>query len=84
MVIEYQTSVKVEAGWRDITVKAVAEKTSEKMATVVKVLAIDGDEPTGYTSRTGSKRQRYNASEIAQREVGKNKRLAACVVKESL
>lgn len=78
--IEYTASVMVSAGWRSVTIEAEAEKTSEKMAKVVKILAIDGEEPYGYKSRTGAKRQTYNASGIARREEGKTKRLSACTV----
>lgn len=79
-IIEYNASVMVAAGWRSVTIKAEAEKTSEKMAKVVKVLTIDGEAPNGYTSRTGAKRQTYNASGIALREEGKSKRLSACLI----
>lgn len=80
IIIKYNSSVMVPAGWRHVTIKAEAEKTSEKMATIVKVLEIDGEEPTGYTSRTGAKRQTYHAAGIAQREIGTKKRLSACVI----
>ena len=83
IVIEYNASVMVDAGWRSVTIKAMAEKTSEKMATVLDVLEIDGEVPSGYTSRTGAKRQRYNASSIKERELGKKKRLSSCVVIEA-
>jgi hypothetical protein len=72
----------VSIGWRSVTIKAEAEKISEKMAKVIKVLTMDGDEPHGYTSRTGAKRQTYNASGIALREEGKAKRLPACRIVE--
>ncbi len=78
IVITYNASVMVQAGWRNVTITAEAEKTSEKMATVIKVLEIDGEEPKGYTSRTGAKRQTYNAAGIASREIGTRKRLSAC------
>jgi hypothetical protein len=80
IIVEYNSSVMVPAGWRQVTIKAEAEKTSEKMATVITVLEIDGEEPTGYTSRTGAKRQTYHAAGIAQREVGMKKRLSSCTV----
>jgi hypothetical protein len=81
IVIEYESSVMVAAGWRSVTIKSEAEKTSEKMAEVTKVLTIDGEAPVGYTSRTGAKRQTYHAAGIAEREIGKKKRLSACVIK---
>lgn len=78
MEITYQASVFTPAGWRGVSITANAVKVSPGMAVVISVTAIDGDAPTGYTSRTGAKRQRYNAAGIAAREVGKKKRLSAC------
>jgi len=78
IIIEYNSSVYTPAGWRGVTIAATAEQTSAKMVTVSEVLAIDGEEPTGYTSRTGAKRQRYHAAGIAQREIGARKRLNSC------
>ena len=84
ITIQYDTSVYVPAGWRSIEITAKAEQTSQKMASVIEVLAIDGEEPRGYTSRTGAKRQTYHASGIAKREIGKRKRLSSCRVLESV
>lgn len=78
--IEYTASVMVDAGWRPVTITAIATNVSEKMAVVERVTLIDGEEPTGYTSRTGARRQRYHAAGLAQREVGKKKRLSACEI----
>jgi hypothetical protein len=50
------------------------------MARVIKVIAIDGETPDGYTSRTGAKRQTYNAAGVAKREIGAKKRLSACAI----
>ena len=80
MRIEYKSSVMVAAGWRSVTITAEAESLSPKMAIVTDVLAIDGEEPNGYASRTGANRQKYNASAIAKREVGVKKRLSSCEV----
>lgn len=80
LVIEYNASVLVDAGWRSVTIKAEAKKTSEKMAVVTKVLAIDDKEPVGYTSRTGAKRQQYHAGGIAKREIDAKKRLSSCTI----
>lgn len=80
ITITYTTSVLTAAGWRPVTICAEAEKMSAAMARVVRVLTIDGNEPTGYTSRTGANRQRYNAAGIARREVGTRKRISACKV----
>jgi hypothetical protein len=78
--IEYETSVFTPAGWRGVTIRAEAVPTSAKMATVCRVVVIDGEAPLGYTTRTGAKRQRYNARGIAQREIGARKRLSSCVL----
>ena len=56
MKIKYRTSVKVDAGWRDISVLAECEKKSEKMATVTKILLLDGETPAYGQSRTGARR----------------------------
>ena len=80
LLIEYKASVMVPAGWRSVTIKAEATKTSEKMAAVTDVISIDGEAPIGYTSRTGANRQKYHAAGIAKREEGKKKRLSSCVI----
>jgi hypothetical protein len=80
MQIAYEASVFTAAGWRSVTITALAEKISAGMAAVMEVIAIDGEKPVGYTSRTGAKRQQYHAAGIAAREVGKRKRISACVV----
>jgi len=80
MTVKYSASVLVPAGWRNVTITAEVEKTSEKMATVTRVIFIDGEAPIGYTSRTGAKRQTYHAAGIAEREKGKKKRLSACSI----
>jgi hypothetical protein len=84
ITIKYNASVFTPAGWRGVTIEANAEQTSAKMATVIEVLLIDGKEPIGYASRTGAKRQTYNASGIAQREIGMKKRLASCEILEGV
>lgn len=84
MKVTYQTAVFAAAGWRQVEVTAEAEQTSPKMATVTEVLALDGEKPQGTLSRTGAKRQQYNASGIAQREVGARKRLSSCRVLEEV
>ena len=80
MIIEYNSSVFLPAkrAWRSITVRAKARELSPKMVEVVEVVAIDGEAPTGYASRTGSKSQTYNAAGIAEREKGAKKRLGTC------
>jgi len=82
ITIKYQASVFTPAGWRSVYITAEAEQTSEKMAKVLQVTLIDDEAPIGYTSRTGAKRQRYHAAGIAQREIGKNKRLSSCTIIE--
>jgi hypothetical protein len=80
MIIRYSTSVYTQAGWRDVSITAEADPTSAKMATVTRVLAIDGEQPAPTMSRTGAKRQQFHGTGIAAREVGKRKRLSACRV----
>ena len=81
--IEYSASVFTDAGWRGVTICAEAQHISPKMVEVTEVVSIDGEPPTGYTSRTGAKRQRYHAGGVAKRELGKHKRLSACRVIET-
>jgi hypothetical protein len=79
--VNYKSSVMTaQAGWRAVTITARAEQVTPGTARVLEVLAIDGEAPTGYTSRTGAKRQQYNAAGVAQREVGARKRLSACTI----
>ena len=78
ITITYTTSVFTQAGWRPVTISAEAEQVSAGMARVIRVIKIDGEDPVGYTSRTGALRQQYHAAGIAQREVGARKRLSAC------
>jgi len=78
--IKYTASVYTPAGWRGVTIKATATKTSEKMALVVEVLEINGEPPKSSMSRTGASRQRYNGNSISCREVGAKKRLSACEI----
>ena len=83
ITIRYTTSVFTQAGWRSVSITALAEPSKTgKMARVVEVLLIDGEVPKGTMSRTGAKRQQYHGTGIAQREVGANKRLSACVIVE--
>lgn len=78
--ISYTASVFTAAGWRPVTIFANACKISTGMAIVELVTEIDSELPTGYTSRTGSQRQTYHAAGVAKREIGKKKRLSACVL----
>jgi len=80
MTIEYNSSVLVSAGWRNVTITAIAEKISEKRAKVVEVIKIDGEGIQRNMSRTGAKRQRYNGGYIADREIGKIKILSKCFI----
>ena len=82
MKIEYQTSVKTQAGWRSIDVQAIIEKTSEKTGKVTTILLVDGEKPAYGQSRTGAKRQSFNGLFVARLEVGKNKRLSSCKILE--
>lgn len=78
MQIKYTASVHTPAGWRSVSITAEADQPSAAMATVTKVLAIDGEEPSYGMSRTGANRQKFNGRAIAMREVGARKRLSAC------
>ena len=60
----------------------LAQKIEAAQDKVIAVTEIDGDEPAGYKSRTGAKRQQYNASSIALREVGAKKRISTCKILE--
>ena len=80
ITIEYIASVYTAAGWRPVTICAAADQVSAGTALVTAVIKIDGEAPKGYTSRTGAKRQVYNANGIANREIGKKKRLSSCKI----
>ena len=75
--VEYGSSVFTPAGWRGVKITAAAEQISEKRCRILGVMLIDGEVPSGYTSRTGAKRQTYNAAGVSQREVGKIKNLSS-------
>lgn len=80
ITIEYSTSVYTPAGWRNVTIRAEAERISAGMARVVRVVAINGETPAGTMSRTGARRQEFRGTGIAEREVGARKRLSACAI----
>jgi hypothetical protein len=82
MIISYHSSVMVDAGWRSVSITAKADKISEKMAVITEVIDIGGNGSCGYASRTGAKRQRYHVGGIANREIGKRKRLSSCKIEE--
>jgi hypothetical protein len=75
--ITYSTSIKVPAGWRTVTVQAIAERISAGMAKVVKVELIDHDAPGYGQSRTGARRQEFNGKFWAEREIGAKKRISS-------
>lgn len=80
ITIKYTSSVKVEAGWRDVQIKALAEQISAGMAVVREVIAIDGETPACGQSRTGAKRQQFNGKAWAAKQIGAKKRLSACQI----
>jgi len=80
ITITYSASVFTPAGWRGVNITAKARPLSLKMAEVVEVLDIGGATPIRNMSRTGANRQKFNGAGVAQREVGKKKRLSACEV----
>lgn len=82
MKIQYSIGVKVEAGWRQVSIEADAESISPKMARVTRVITIDGESPRYGQSRTGAKRQAFNGLFWAKGEIGKTKRISACKVTE--
>jgi hypothetical protein len=79
ITITYNSSVFTAAGWRSVTVTALAERLSAKRAKVVEVVDIDGEGAVGYASRTGAKRQQYNVGGTAKREIGAVKLLSKCI-----
>lgn len=81
MKIFYSIGVFTAAGWRPVSICAMAEQISPKMARVVSVETIDGKIPSQYMSRSGSKRQKYDGAYFAAREIGKRKRISDCVVR---
>lgn len=78
VTITYNGTVLTQAGFRGVTMKALAEKISEKRARVTEIISIDGEEVNFGMSRTGSKRQTYNGISAAKREIGKIKNLSSC------
>ena len=80
--IQYTASVLVQAGWRSLEITAIAEKISEKRCKVVQVIDVDGEGLTGYASRTGANRQKYNVGYIANREIGSVKIISKLTVIE--
>jgi hypothetical protein len=82
MRISYDIGVSTPAGWRSVTILAEAEPLNDKMATVVNVVAIDGEKPDYKMSRTGARRQQFNGLYFAHSQVGKRKRLSNCTVIE--
>lgn len=84
MIIKYYTSVLVNAGWRSIYIIAEVElNKSGKKGMVTKIIDVDGDGNSGYTSRTGANRQKYNIDYIVRREIGSIKLISKCEFIES-
>ena len=81
--VQYNTSVFVAAGWRSETVTALAKKISEKRCEIVEVHDVGGHGDTGYASRTGANRQKYNVGSVAKREVGTIKIISKLTVLEA-
>lgn len=77
VLIEFKSSVLTGAGWRSVWMRATAEKISEKRVKVLEVTHID-DEPISFKmSRTGSKRQEFNAQHFANEAAGAIKNISA-------
>jgi hypothetical protein len=84
ITITYTTSVYTPAGWRSETVTALAKLLSPKRAEIVDVIDVGGNGSTGWASRTGAARQKYNVGGAAAREIGKIKILSACTIAPDL
>lgn len=82
ITIEYRLGVHTRCGHRSVTIRALAERTSEKWGLVKRVVSIDGEAPAYKMSRTGATRQEYNGRYVAELEQGKRKRLSACTIIE--
>ena len=82
MIITYSSSVKTPAGWRSVTVTANAQEVSEKRVKVIKVTDIDGEGNSGFASRTGANRQKYNLGFFAEAEAGKLKNKSSVKIQE--
>lgn len=80
LVVEYQSSVHVAAGWRSVDVVAEVELVSAGMVVVQQVELIDGEAPARGQSRTGARRQEFDGRYWAREQVGARKRLSACKV----
>ena len=82
MIIEYNTSVHVPAGWRGISIVALAEKISEKRCQVTNIISIDGECPKPDMTRTGANRQKYFGFGVVKNEIGKIKNISSLKIKE--
>jgi hypothetical protein len=83
MIITYNSSVKTPAGWRSVTVTAEAQEVSDKRVRVIKVSDIDGEGSSGFASRTGANRQKYNLGFFADAEAGKMKNKSSVKIQEA-
>jgi hypothetical protein len=83
MKISYSIGVKTNAGWRSVSIVAIAEKVSPGFARVLSVETIAGESPSYRQSRTGAKRQEFSGAYFAGEEVGKKKRISACEILEN-
>lgn len=82
LTIKYNASALTPAGFRSVTITAHAEQISEKRAQIAQVLDVDGHGASGYASRTGANRQRFNVGYVAGAELGKTKNLSAVTIVE--
>ena len=79
MKIEYKTSVLVEAGWRSVSILALADKLSDKRVKVLNVLTIDNQPVGGCHSITGTNRQTFSSDKTAKNEIGKTKNISSLI-----
>lgn len=77
MKVKYAAGVLTAAGWRQVEVTALADKVSDKMIKIIKVLDVDGHGTTGHASRTGAKRQTFSVYFLAKSQEGKRKRFSS-------
>ena len=82
ITLQYKSSVLVAAGWRSVVITARCLKISEKRAEVIDVIDVDGHGCSGYASRTGANRQKFDVDYVAKNEEGKIKIISKCTVIE--
>lgn len=72
--VKYTVGVNTNCGWRSKDVVALAEQISEKRVKIVEVLEME---------KADSRRQQYNKSYFAEKEVGKTKNISSVEIIEA-